>query len=119
MWFIYVLCGDGGEVVVWVGCKVDDFKFVLEVCKVMIEEIEDEYCCLFYVVMMCVVDCFIVGGLMFGNRKDVCKLSWYDLVNSGFVGLGLEKDVVEMLYGKVMWFVWLEDVVVLGILVLL
>lgn len=105
---------NGGEVVVWAGRKADDPKPVAEARKAMLEETEDEYRRLLYVAMTRAADRLIVGGCMPGNMKTVRKLSWYDLVDTGLAGSGLDKQVIETPLGKVTRFARPEDVVALG-----
>lgn len=111
---IHVPRGNGGEVVVWAGRKADDPKPVAEARKAMLEETEDEYRRLLYVAMTRAADRLIVGGCMPGNMKTVRKLSWYDLVDTGLAGSGLDKQVIETPLGKVTRFSRPEDVVALG-----
>ena len=111
---IHVPRGNGGEVVVWAGRKADDPKPVAEARKAMIEETEDEYRRLLYVAMTRAADRLIVGGCMPGNMKTVRKLSWYDLVDTGLAGSGLDKQVIETPLGKVTRFARPEDVAALG-----
>lgn len=111
---IQVPRGNGGEVVVWAGRKADDPKPVAEARKAMIEETEDEYRRLLYVAMTRAADRLIVGGCMPGNMKTVRKLSWYDLVDTGLAGAGLDKQVIETPLGKVTRFARPEDVAALG-----
>lgn len=111
---IHVPRGNGGEVVVWAGRKADDPKPVAEARKAMLEETEDEYRRLLYVAMTRAADRLIVGGCMPGNMKTVRKLSWYDLVDTGLAGSGLDKQVIETPLGKVTRFARPEDVVALG-----
>ncbi|MEY9881326.1 double-strand break repair helicase AddA [Bradyrhizobium sp. USDA 329] len=105
---------NGGEVVVWAGRKADDPKPVAEARNAMIEETEDEYRRLLYVAMTRAADRLIVGGCLPGNRKDVRKLSWYDLVDTGLAGAGLNKQIIETPLGKVTRFARPEDVAALG-----
>ncbi|MEY9445131.1 double-strand break repair helicase AddA [Bradyrhizobium diazoefficiens] len=111
---IQVPRGNGGEVVVWAGRKADDPKPVAEARKAMLEETEDEYRRLLYVAMTRAADRLIVGGCMPGNMRTVRKLSWYDLVDTGLTGSGLEKQTLETPLGKVTRFARPEDVVALG-----
>jgi ATP-dependent helicase/nuclease subunit A len=50
-----------------------------------------------------------------GNMKTVRKLSWYDLIDTGLAGSGLEKQTVETPLGKVTRFARPEDVAALGV----
>jgi ATP-dependent helicase/nuclease subunit A len=59
-------------------------------------------------------DRLIVAGCMPGNMKSVRKLSWYDLVDTGLAGSGLDKQVIETPLGKVTRFARPEDVAALG-----
>jgi ATP-dependent helicase/nuclease subunit A len=80
----------------------------------MLEETEDEYRRLLYVAMTRAADRLIVGGCMPGNMKTVRKLSWYDLIDTGLSGSGLEKQTTETPLGKVTRFTRAEDVAALG-----
>lgn len=111
---IQVPRGNGGEVVVWAGRKADDPKPVANARTAMLEEIEDEYRRLLYVAMTRAADRLIVGGCMPGNMKSVRKLCWYDLVDTGLSGSGLEKQTIETPLGKVTRFARPEDVAVTG-----
>ncbi|MEY9915130.1 ATP-dependent helicase/nuclease subunit A [Bradyrhizobium japonicum] len=111
---IHVPRGNGGEVVVWAGRKADDPKPVADARKAMIEETEDEYRRLLYVAMTRAADRLIVGGCMPGNMKTVRKLSWYDLIDTGLTGSGLDKQTIETPLGKVTRFARPEDVAALG-----
>jgi ATP-dependent helicase/nuclease subunit A len=111
---IHVPRGNGGEVVVWAGRKADDPKPVVEARKAMLEETEDEYRRLLYVAMTRAADRLIVGGCLPGNMRTVRKLSWYDLVDTGLTGSGLEKETIETPLGKVTRFVRPGDVATLG-----
>jgi ATP-dependent helicase/nuclease subunit A len=111
---IHVPRGNGGEVVVWAGRKADDPKPIIDARKAMLDETEDEYRRLLYVAMTRAADRLIVGGCMPGNMKTVRKLSWYDLIETGLAGSGLEKQTVEMPLGKVTRFARPEDVAALG-----
>jgi ATP-dependent helicase/nuclease subunit A len=59
-------------------------------------------------------DRLIVGGCMPGNMRTVRKLSWYDLVDTGLAGSGLDKQVIETPLGKVTRFARPDDVAALG-----
>src|SRR3954454_18328519 len=107
---IHVPRGNGGEVVVWAGRKADDPKPVAEARTAMLEETEDEYRRLLYVAMTRAADRLIVGGCMPGNMKTVRKLCWYDLIDTGLSGSGLEKQTIETPLGKVTRFARAEDV---------
>jgi len=111
---IHVPRGNGGEVVVWAGRKADDPKPVADARKAMIEETEDEYRRLLYVAMTRAADRLIVGGCMPGNMKTVRKLSWYDLIDTGLKGSGLDRQTIETPLGKVTRFTRPEDVTALG-----
>jgi ATP-dependent helicase/nuclease subunit A len=60
-------------------------------------------------------DRLIVGGCMPGNMNSVRKNSWYDLIDKGLAGSGLDKQVIETPHGKVTRFARPEDVVALGV----
>ncbi|MGY8676817.1 double-strand break repair helicase AddA [Bradyrhizobium sp. UFLA05-153] len=111
---IQVPRGNGGEVVVWAGRKADDPKPVIDARKAMLEETEDEYRRLLYVAMTRAADRLIVGGCMPGNMNTVRKLCWYDLVDKGLTGSGLERQTIETPLGKVTRFARPEDVAALG-----
>jgi ATP-dependent helicase/nuclease subunit A len=111
---IHVPRGNGGEVVVWAGRKADDPKPVVDARKSMLEETEDEYRRLLYVAMTRAADRLIVGGCMPGNMSTVRKLCWYDLVDKGLSGSGLEKQTIETPLGKVTRFARPDDVAALG-----
>jgi ATP-dependent helicase/nuclease subunit A len=106
--------GNGGHVVVWAGRKADDPKPVAAARKAMIDETEDEYRRLLYVAMTRAADRLIVGGCMPGNMKTVRKQSWYDLIDTGLAGSGLDKQIIETPLGKVTRFARPEDVVAVG-----
>src|SRR3954468_4722444 len=111
---IHVPRGNGSEVVVWAGRKADDPKPVAEARNAMLEETEDEYRRLLYVAMTRAADRLIVGGCLPGNRKAVRKLSWYDLIDTGLTGSGLDKQTTETPLGKVTRFARPEDVAAVG-----
>jgi ATP-dependent helicase/nuclease subunit A len=111
---IQVPRGNGGEVVVWGGRKADDPNPVVDARKAMLEETEDEYRRLLYVAMTRAADRLIVGGCMPGNMNSVRKLCWYDLIDKGLAGSGLEKQTVEMPHGPVTRFARPGDVAALG-----
>lgn len=111
---IHVPRGNGGEVVVWAGRKADDPKPVADARKAMLEETEDEYRRLLYVAMTRAADRLVVGGCLPGNMRTVRKLSWYDLIDTGLTGSGLDKQTIETPLGKVTRFARPEDVAALG-----
>jgi ATP-dependent helicase/nuclease subunit A len=49
-----------------------------------------------------------------GNMRTVRKLSWYDLIDTGLSGSGLDKQTIETPLGKVTRFARREDVAALG-----
>jgi ATP-dependent helicase/nuclease subunit A len=112
---IHVPRGNGGKVVVWAGRKADDPKAVADARTAMLGDTEDEYRRLLYVAMTRAADRLIVGGCMPGNMNSVRKNSWYDLIDKGLAGSGLDKQVVETPYGKVTRFARAEDVAALGV----
>jgi ATP-dependent helicase/nuclease subunit A len=112
---IHVPRGNGGKIVVWAGRKADDPKAVVDARSAMLGETEDEYRRLLYVAMTRAADRLIVGGCMPGNMNSVRKLCWYDLVDRGLAGSGLEKQAFETLHGKVTRFARPEDVAALGV----
>ena len=105
---IHMPSGNGqvgsSPVVVWAGGKTDDPKVVADARSTMLGETEDEYRRLLYVAMTRAADRLIVGGCMPGNRKSVRGLSWYDLIDKGLNGSGLEKQTIETPLGKVTRF---------------
>ncbi|MDE2379049.1 double-strand break repair helicase AddA [Bradyrhizobium sp.] len=111
---IQVPRGNGGEVVVWAGRKADDPGVVTTAREAMLGDTEDEYRRLLYVAMTRAADRLIVGGCMPGNMKSVRKLCWYDLIDKGLAGSGLEKQVIETPHGKVTRFSQAADVAALG-----
>jgi ATP-dependent helicase/nuclease subunit A len=111
---IHVPRGNGGEVVVWAGRKADDPKPVADARQAMIDQTEDEYRRLLYVAMTRAADRLVVGGCMPGNMRTVRKRSWYDLVDTGLTGSGLDKETIETPLGKVTRFTRPEDVAAVG-----
>src|SRR2546429_1796924 len=67
----------------------------------MLEDTEDEYRRLLYVAMTRAADRLIVGGCMPGNMNNVRKLCWYDLINKGLAGSGLQEQTIETPDGPV------------------
>jgi ATP-dependent helicase/nuclease subunit A len=112
---IHVPRGNGGKVVVWAGRKADDPKAVVDARTAMLGDTEDEYRRLLYVAMTRAADRLIVGGCMPGNMNSVRTHSWYDLIDKGLAGSGLDKQVIETPRGKVTRFARAEDVVALGV----
>jgi ATP-dependent helicase/nuclease subunit A len=112
---IQVPRGNGGEVVVWAGRKADDPRPVIDARTAMLTETEDEYRRLLYVAMTRAADRLIVGGCMPGNMNSVRKLCWYDLIDKGLTGSGLQKQTVETPHGPVTRFARPEDVAALGV----
>lgn len=111
---IHVPRGNGGEVVVWAGRKADDPKPVADARKAMLEETEDEYRRLLYVAMTRAADRLVVAGCLPGNMRTVRKLSWYDLIDTGLTGSGLDKQTIETPLGKITRFARPEDVAARG-----
>ncbi|MGY8661977.1 PD-(D/E)XK nuclease family protein, partial [Bradyrhizobium sp. UFLA05-109] len=89
-------------------------KPIIDARKAMLEETEDEYRRLLYVAMTRAADRLIVGGCMPGNMNTVRRLCWYDLVDKGLTGSGLERQTIETPLGKVTRFARPEDVAPLG-----
>jgi ATP-dependent helicase/nuclease subunit A len=81
-------------VVVWAGRKADDPAPVVAAREAMIRDTEDEYRRLLYVAMTRAADRLIVGGCMPGNRNEVRKDSWYDLIVRGLEGSELQMQQV-------------------------
>src|SRR5207245_5253145 len=102
------------DVVVWAGRKAEDPPVVVAARAAMLGDTEDEYRRLLYVAMTRAADRLIVGGCMPGNMKTVRKLSWYDLIDKGLAGSGLEKQTVETPLGKVTRFAGPKDVAAVG-----
>ncbi|MDE2330218.1 MAG: double-strand break repair helicase AddA, partial [Bradyrhizobium sp.] len=107
--------GGGGKVVVWAGRKAEDPAPVAQARQAMLADTEDEYRRLLYVAMTRAADRLIVGGCMPGNMNTVRRHSWYDLVDKGLSGSGLDKQTFETPHGKVTRFARPEDVAALGI----
>lgn len=101
----------GSGVVVWAGKKADDPPAVAAARADMIRDSEDEYRRLLYVAMTRAADRLIVGGCMPGNRNEVRPLSWYDLIQKGLEGSGLQMQNVPPPDGVVKRYTRIEDVV--------
>ena len=86
-------------VVVWAGRKAEDPPAVVAARAAMIDETEDEYRRLLYVAMTRAADRLIVGGCMPGNMRSVRPLSWYDLIDKGLAGSGLQLQEIETAAG--------------------
>jgi len=91
----------GGEVVVWAGRKAEDCTVAASGRAAMLAETEDEYRRLLYVAMTRAADRLVVGGCMPGNMNNVRKLCWYDLIDKGLAGSGLQAQTVETPDGPV------------------
>jgi ATP-dependent helicase/nuclease subunit A len=101
----------GSGVVVWAGKKADDPPAVAAARTDMIRDSEDEYRRLLYVAMTRAADRLIVGGCMPGNRNEVRPLSWYDLIQKGLEGSGLQMQNVPPPNGVVKRYSRLEDAI--------
>jgi ATP-dependent helicase/nuclease subunit A len=99
----------GGEVVVWAGRKADDPAPVATARKAMLEQTEDEYRRLLYVAMTRAADRLIVAGCMPGNMNNVRKFCWYDLVDKGLTGSGLQEETIETPDGLIKRYARPED----------
>jgi ATP-dependent helicase/nuclease subunit A len=97
-------------VVVWAGRKADDPAAVAVGRAAMLEETEDEYRRLLYVAMTRAADRLIVGGCMPGNANTVRKHSWYDLIEKGLSGSGLNEQTLETPDGPVKRYTRSEDI---------
>jgi ATP-dependent helicase/nuclease subunit A len=102
--------GNDGEVVVWAGKMAEDSKVVANARSAMLEETEDEYRRLLYVAMTRAADRLIVAGCKPGNRNNVRKLCWYDLIETGLTRSGLEEQIIDTADGPVKRFAHSEDV---------
>jgi len=102
--------GNDGEVVVWAGKMADDPKVVANARRAMLEETEDEYRRLLYVAMTRAADRLIVAGCKPGNRNNVRKLCWYDLIETGLTRSGLNEQIIDTAEGPVKRFAHSEDV---------
>ena len=101
---------DGGrEVVVWAGRKAEDSAAVAAGRAAMLAETEDEYRRLLYVAMTRAADRLVVGGCMPGNMNSVRKLCWYDLIDKGLAGSGLQQPTLETPDGPVKRFTRPQD----------
>jgi ATP-dependent helicase/nuclease subunit A len=99
----------GGEVVVWAGRKAEDCAVVATGRTAMLAETEDEYRRLLYVAMTRAADRLVVGGCMPGNMNSVRKLCWYDLIDKGLAGSGLQAQTVETPDGPVKRYTLAQD----------
>jgi ATP-dependent helicase/nuclease subunit A len=101
---------DGGrEVVVWAGRKAEDSAGVAAARSAMLAETEDEYRRLLYVAMTRAADRLVVGGCMPGNMNTVRKFSWYDLIDKGLAGSGLQEQTIETPDGPVKRYARAQD----------
>ncbi|MEH6951986.1 double-strand break repair helicase AddA [Nitrobacter sp. NHB1] len=91
-------------VTVWAGRKAEDPPDVVNARAAMIAETEHEYRRLLYVAMTRAADRLIVGGCKPGNRKDVRKHAWYDLIAKGLGNSGLAMQEIETAAGTVKRF---------------
>ena len=97
-------------IVVWAGKKAEDPPAVASARAAMLAETEDEYRRLLYVAMTRAADRLIVAGCMPGNRNELRKLSWYDLIVKGLEGSDLHMQQVPPPDGVVKRYSRLEDV---------
>ena len=102
--------GNDGAVVVWAGKMAEDPKVVANARNAMLEETEDEYRRLLYVAMTRAADRLIVAGCKPGNRNNVRKLCWYDLIETGLTRSGLNEQIIDTAEGPVKRFAHSEDV---------
>jgi ATP-dependent helicase/nuclease subunit A len=91
-------------VTIWAGKKAEDPPCVAQARAAMTAETEHEYRRLLYVAMTRAADRLIIGGCKPGNRKDVRKFSWYDLIETGLGNSGLAMQEFETVAGKVKRF---------------
>lgn len=91
-------------VTIWAGKKAEDPPCVAQARAAMTAETEHEYRRLLYVAMTRAADRLIIGGCKPGNRKDVRKFSWYDLIETGLGNSGLAMQEFETAAGKVKRF---------------
>jgi ATP-dependent helicase/nuclease subunit A len=99
----------GREVVVWAGRKAEDSAGVAAARSAMLAETEDEYRRLLYVAMTRAADRLVVGGCMPGNMNTVRKFSWYDLIDKGLAGSGLQEQTIETPDGPVKRYARAQD----------
>jgi ATP-dependent helicase/nuclease subunit A len=91
-------------VTVWAGRKAEDSPDVANARAAMSAETEHEYRRLLYVAMTRAADRLIVGGCKPGNRKDVRKDAWYDLIDRGLGNSDLAMQEIETAAGMVKRF---------------
>ena len=91
----------GLSVNVWAGSKADDPAAVAAARAAMLDDTEDEYRRLLYVAMTRAADRLIVGGCQPGNRKEVRKDSWYDLIAKGLAASDLQCEDIDTTFGLV------------------
>ena len=73
------------------------------------DEIEDEYRRLLYVAMTRAAERLIIAGVQPGNRNDVPKGSWYQMIRDSLPGSGLTERLIETRDGPIRRFVRPED----------
>src|SRR5262249_6643292 len=61
----------------------------------MLKQTDDEYRRLLYVAMTRAADRLVVAGCMPGNRNNIGKNCWYDLLGKGLGSSGLHQEVIE------------------------
>jgi ATP-dependent helicase/nuclease subunit A len=88
-------------VTIWAGRKADDPRDVVNARAAMIAETEHEYRRLLYVAMTRAADRLIVGGCKPGNRNDVRKHAWYDLIDKGLGNSDLAMQEIETAAGTI------------------
>ena len=98
------------DCVVWAGRKADDSAIVRDARQRMMAEIEHEYRRLLYVAMTRAAERLVIGGLQPGNRNDVPRGSWYDLVRVGLGNSGLTEQVFESREGPVRRYTRPQDI---------
>jgi ATP-dependent helicase/nuclease subunit A len=101
--------GNGGKVVVWAGRKADDPKVVADARTAMLDDTEDEYRRLLYVAMTRAADRLIVAGCKPGNMNNVRPLCWYDLIDKGLAGSGLQEQTIKTPDGPIKRYSRPED----------
>ena len=99
----------GGKVVVWAGKKADDPAVVACARKAMLKQTDDEYRRLLYVAMTRAADRLVVAGCMPGNRNNIGKNCWYDLLGKGLGSSGLHQEVIETPDGPIWRYSRPED----------
>jgi ATP-dependent helicase/nuclease subunit A len=99
----------GGKVVVWAGRKADDPAAVASARSAMLKETEHEYRRLLYVAMTRAADRLVVAGCMPGNRNQIGKNCWYDLIGKGLGRSGLREEAIQTRDGLIRRYSRPED----------